>query len=137
MINLLKIITSILNYSILLSFITYTILFYFQIKINYIENFIIINSIVAIFFKLFFWYAIKSLSEEKEVFDKSNLYLLRLTFFIFSYALPPYYLIQRNSLVISDYVILITLVIISLFILVGIIVERYLMNLELTINAKS
>ena len=46
MINLIKIITNILNFSILFSFIAYTILFYFQIQINYIENFIIINMIL-------------------------------------------------------------------------------------------
>ena len=136
MINILKVITNILNLSILFSFIAYTILFYYQIKINYIENFIIIISIVALLLKSFFWYKIKILSEEKKIIDKSKLYFLRLTFFIFSYTLPPYYLIQKNNLVVSDYIILITLIIISLFILTGIIVERYLMNFELTV-AKS
>ena len=137
MINLLKVITNILNFSILFSFIAYTILFYFQIKINYIENFIIITSIVALLLKSFFWYKIKILSEEKKIIDKSKLYFLRLTFFIFSYTLPPYYLIQKNNLVVNDYVILTTLIIISLFILVGMIAERYLMNFELSVTANS
>jgi len=137
MINLLKVITNILNFSILFSFIAYTILFYFQIKINYIENFIIIISIVALLLKSFFWYKIKILSEEKKIIDKSKLYFLRLTFFIFSYTLPPYYLIQKNNLVVNDYVILTTLIIISLFILVGMIAERYLMNFELSVTANS
>ena len=61
MINLLKIVTNILNFSILFSFIAYAILFYFQIKVNYIENFIIINSTIALFFKSSYWYAIKTL----------------------------------------------------------------------------
>ena len=137
MINLLKIITNILNFSILLSFIAYTILFYFQIKINYIENFIIINSIIALLLKSFYWHTINNLSRKKIFITKSNLHFLKLTFFIFSYILPSYYLIQKNNLVVSDYIILITLIIISLFILVGIIIERYLMNFELTFAAKS
>ena len=137
MISSLRIITNILNFSILLSFTVYTILFYFQIKINYIENFIIINSIVALLFKLCFWNTIKFLSNQRRVIDKTNLYFLILTFFIFSYVTPSYYLIQKKNLVVSDYVILVTLIIISLFILVGIIIERYLMNFEFTINVNS
>jgi hypothetical protein len=137
MINKYKIITNILNFSILFSFIAYTILFYFQIKIQNIENFIIINSIIAILFKSFCWYAIKILPNEEKFIKKSNLFFLRLIFFIFSYILPPYYLIQKNNLVVSDYVILITLIIISIFILAGIIVERYLIYFELTVAANS
>jgi hypothetical protein len=137
MINKYKIITNILNFSILFSFIAYTILFYFQIKIQNIENFIIINSIIAILFKSFCWYTIKILPNEEKFIKKSNLFFLRLIFFIFSYILPPYYLIQKNNLVVSDYVILITLIIISIFILAGIIVERYLIYFELTVAANS
>jgi len=137
MINKYKIITNILNFSILFSFIAYTVLFYFQIKIQNIENFIIINSIIAILFKSFCWYTIKILPNEEKFIKKSNLFFLRLIFFIFSYILPPYYLIQKNNLVVSDYVILITLIIISIFILAGIIVERYLIYFELTVTANS
>ena len=137
MINKYKIITNILNFCILFSFIAYTILFYFQIKIQNIENFIIINSIIAILFKSFCWYTIKILPNEEKFIKKSNLFFLRLIFFIFSYILPPYYLIQKNNLVVSDYVILITLIIISIFILAGIIVERYLIYFELTVTANS
>ena len=137
MTDLLKIITNILNFSILFSFITYTVLFYFQIKINYIENFIFINSIIALLLKSFYWHIINNLSRKKIFIKKTNLHFLKLTFFIFSYILPSYYLIQKNNLVVSDYIILITLIIISLFILVGIMIERYLMNFELTFTAKS
>ena len=137
MINLLKIITIILNFSILISFIAYTILFYFQIKINYIENFIIINTILALLFKSLYWQTIKNSSRKKISVKQSNLHFLKLTFLIFSYILPAYYLIQKKNLVVSDNVILITLIIISIFILVGIIIERYLMNFELTLAAKS
>ena len=133
MINLLKIVINILNFSILFSFIAYTILFYYQIKINYIENFIIINSIIAILFKLSCWYTIKILPRKENFINKSNLSFLRLTFFIFSYILPSYYLIQKNNLVVSDYVILITLIIISLFIIAGMIAEKYLMSFESTL----
>ena len=137
MINLLKVITNILNFSILFSFIAYTILFYFQIKINYIENFIIINSIIAILFKSFCWYTIKTLPSGGGFINKSNVHFLRLTFLTLSYVLPSYYLMQKNNLVVSDDIILTTLIIISLFILAGIIIERYLINLELTVTANS
>ena len=136
MINLLKIIVNILNFSILLSFIAYTILFYFKININYFENFIIINSIVALLFKLFYWYSLKISPREGKIVKKSNLYFLRLAFSIFTYILPIYYLIQKNNLVVSDYIILITLIIISLFILAGIIIEKYLMNFEFNITVR-
>ena len=140
MINLLKICIYILNFLVLSSIITFTILFYFQIKINFLSNFIIIISISTLFFKLIFWYLIRKPLEIINNSNKSNLFLLRLGFCIFTYITPTYYLIQQPNLVMSNYVISVTLIIISVLVFIGIVMERYLFIFEsnqfLSINTK-
>lgn len=130
MINLLKICTYILNFLVLCSIITFTILFYFQIKINFLSNFIIIISILAIFLKLIFWYLIRKPLEKISNDNESNLFLFRLGICIFTYITPSYYLLQKPNLVMSNYVILITLIIISALVFIGIVMEIYLFIFE-------
>ena len=130
MINLLKICTYILNFLVLFSIIIFIILFYFQIKINFISNFIIIISILAIFLKLIFWYLIRKPLEKISNDNESNLFLFRLGICIFTYITPSYYLLQKPNLVMSNYVILITLIIISALVFIGIVMEIYLFIFE-------
>ena len=130
MIKLLKTIIYILNFCILGSIIVFTILFYFQITINFLSGFIGIISITTLLLKLLYWYLIRRSSEIINTINRSNAFLLRLAFCIFTYITPTYYILQQPSLVISNYVILVTLIIISILAFVGIIMERYLFFIE-------
>jgi len=130
MTQLLKTIIYILNFLILFSIITFTILFYFQITINFLSGFIGIISITTLLLKLLYWYLIRRSSEMINTINRSNAFLLRLAFCIFTYITPTYYILQQPSLVISNYVILVTLIIISILAFVGIIMERYLFFIE-------
>ena len=53
----------IFNSLVLGSIITFTILYYFEIKINYLKNLVIIISITTLFLKLLYWYSIKKPSK--------------------------------------------------------------------------
>ena len=127
----------ILNFLILGSIITFTILFYFQITVNYLTSFIIIISITTLLLKLLYWYLIRRPSKMINTINRSNAFLLRLAFCIFTYITPTYYILQQPSLVISNYVILVTLIIISILAFVGIIMERYLFFIESNYSLES
>jgi len=130
MIKFLKTIIYILNFCILGSIIAFTILFYFQITINFLSGFIGLISITTLLLKLLYWYLIRRSSEIINTINRSNAFLLRLAFCIFTYITPTYYILQQPSLVISNYVILVTLIIISILAFVGIIMERYIFFIE-------
>ena len=130
MTQLLKTIIYILNFLILFSIITFTILFYFQITNNFLSSCIVIICITTLLLKLSYWYSIKKSSEMIKMINKSNAFLLRLAFCIFTYITPTYYILQQPSLILSNYVMLVTLIIISILALIGIILERYLFVLE-------
>ena len=130
MTQLLKTIIYILNFLILFSIITFTILFYFQITNNFLSSFIVIICIITLLLKLSYWYSIKKSSEMIKIINKSNAFLLRLAFCIFTYITPTYYILQQPSLVINNYVMLVTLIIISILAFVGIIMERYIFLIE-------
>ena len=137
MIKLMKVTIYVLNFLIFISIITFTILFYFQITINYLSSFIVIISITALFLKLLYWYLIKRLSKIINSINKSKALLLRIAFCIFTYITPTYYILQQPSLVISNYVILVTLIIISILAFIGLIMERYLFFIESNYNLHS
>ena len=134
MTQLMKTIICILNFLILFSIITFTILFYFQITINFLSSFIGLISITTLFLKLLYWYSIKRPTEKFNYINKSNIFLLRITFCILTYITPTYYILQQPSLVVSNYVISVTLIIISILIFIGILLERYLFFIESNIT---
>ena len=135
MINILKNTIYILNFLILVLIIIFTSLFYFQTKITFLSNFIVIITIITLFLKLLYWHLIKRPTEMVNSINKSNIFLLRITFCILTYITPAYYILQQPSLVVNNYVISITLIIISILIFVGILVERYLFFIESNLTA--
>ena len=124
MIDKLKIYINIFNLLILVCLITYTILFFLKIKINFFSNFIILLSLSTLFIRLIFWYLIKKSSNLLKNIS-SNLLLARLGSSIFIYITPSFYIQQQPSLVMSNNVILITLIVISIIVFCGIFMEKY------------
>ena len=135
MTQLMKTIIYILNFLILFSIITFTILFYFKITNNFLSSFIVIICITTLLIKLSYWYTIRKSSEMIEIINKPNAFLLRLAFCVFTYITPTYYILQQPSLILSNYIMLVTLIIISILTLIGIILERYLFILESNYSA--
>ena len=114
--------------------ICFLILFYFNIKIIFLTNFIIIMSIALLLVKLIYWHSIRKLQRNTNSIDKQKSFLLRLTFCIFTYITPVYCIIQEPSLVVSHYVSTITFTIVTILAIIGIIIERWLFFIELQLT---
>jgi len=143
------------------SIITFTIFFYFNIKINFLSNIIVILSLTTLFLKILYWYSISKDSKSNiftatglgsktkthffegphtgknyltsEMINKINnlkSFFLRLTFCIFTYITPAYYIFQYPYLIMNDYIISTTLIMISIIALIGMFIERYLFFIE-------
>ena len=110
--------------------ICFLILFYFNLKIIFLTNFIIIMSIALLLVKLIYWHSIRKLQRNTNSIDKQKSFLLRLTFCIFTYISPVYCIIQEPYLVISHYVSTITLTIVTTLAIIGMLIERWLFIIE-------
>ena len=114
--------------------ICFLILFYFNIKIILLTNFIISMSIALFVIKILYWYFIRKYQQSTNRIDKQKYFLLRLTVCILTYITPVYCLIQEPSLVVSHYVSTITFTIVTILAIIGIIIERWLFFIELQLT---
>ena len=110
--------------------ICFLILFYINIQIIFLTNFIIIASIILLTIKLVYWYSIRKTLRNINSIDKQKYFLLRLTFCILTYISPVYCIIQEPHLVVSHYVSTITFTIVTVLAIIGIFVERWLFFME-------
>ena len=110
--------------------ICFLILFYINIQIIFLTNFIIIVSITLLIIKLAYWYSIRKPQRKTRGIDKQKSFLLKLTFCIFTYIMPVYFIMQEPSLVVSHYVSTITITIVTVLAIIGIFIERWLFFIE-------
>jgi len=110
--------------------ICFLILFYFNIQITFLTNFIIIVSITLLIIKLAHWYSTRKTLRSINNIDKRKFFLLRLTFFILTYITPVYCIIQEPHLVVSHYISTITFTIVTVLAIIGIFIERRLFIIE-------
>ena len=106
--------------------ICFLILFYINIQIIFLTNFIIIASITLLIIKLAYWYYIRKTLQNINSIDKQKYFLFRLTFCILTYITPVYCLIQEPYLVVSHYVSAITFTIVTVLAIIGMFIERFL-----------
>ena len=110
--------------------ICFLILFYINIQIIFLTNFIIIASIILLIIKLAYWYYIRKTLQNINGIDKQKYFLFRLTFCILTYISPVYCIFQEPHLVVSHYVSAITFTIVTVLAIVGIFIERWLFFME-------
>ena len=110
--------------------ICFLILFYLNIQIIFLTNFIIITSITLLIIKLAYWYYIRKTLQNISSIDKQKYFLFRLTFCIFTYITPVYCIIQEPYLVVSHYVSTITFTIVTVLAIIGMFLERWLFFIE-------
>ena len=110
--------------------ICFLILFYINIQIIFLTNFIIIASITLLIIKLAYWYYIRKTLQSINSIDKQKYFLLRLTFCILTYISPVYCIFQEPHLVVSHYVSTITFTIVTVLAIIGMFVERWLFFIE-------
>ncbi len=106
--------------------ICFLILFYLNIQIIFLTNFLIIISLSLLIIKLTYWYNIRNILLNINSIDKQKSFLLRLAFCIFTYITPVYCIIQEPYLVVSHYVSTITFTIVTILAIIGMFIERFL-----------
>ena len=106
--------------------ICFLILFYINIQIIFLTNFIIIVSITLLLIKLAYWYYIRKTLQNINSIDKQKYFLLRLTFCLLTYISPVYCIIQEPHLVVSHYVSKTTFTIVIVLAIIGMFIERWL-----------
>ena len=110
--------------------ICFLILFYINIQIIFLTNFIIIVSITLLIIKLAYWYSIRKTLQNIKSINKQKYFLLRLTICLLTYITPVYCIIQEPHLVVSHYVSTITFTIVTVLAIIGIFIERWLFFIE-------
>ena len=115
-----------LNVAYAIGLICFLILFYINIQIIFLTNFIIIASITLLIIKLAYWYYIRKTLQNINGTDKQKYFLFRLTFCILTYISPVYCIFQEPHLVVSHYVSTITFTIVTVLAIIGMFIERFL-----------
>ena len=110
--------------------ICFLILFYINIQIIFLTNFIIIASITLLIIKLAYWYYIRKTLQNINGIDKQKYFLFRLTFCILTYISPVYCIFQEPHLVVSHYVSSMTFTIVTVLAIIGMLIERWLIFTE-------
>ena len=91
---------------------------FFELDVNYLFQITIFILTVCLLIKLISWYNIRKSSEREN--------LLRFSFLVLTYFLPIYMIIQEPTLIIDMTILKISFLIIFIFALIGILIERYL-----------
>jgi len=122
MTKLIKKITIGLDILVLLLISIYTAIYILKYEIIFFQKVIIFSAIIAFIIKILYW-----IIDNNIIKNYKNLFLLRIANCIFLYLTPIYYLTQYQNLIISEFVVTSTLIIITFFALLVIVAEK-LMN---------
>ena len=122
MTKLVKKITIGLDILVLLLIFIYTAIYILKYEIIYFQKIIIFSAILAFIIKILYW-----IIDNNIIKNYKNLFLLRIAICIFLYLTPVYYLTQYQNLIISEFAVTSTLIIITFFALLVIVAEK-LMN---------
>jgi len=122
MTKLIKKITVGLDILVLLLISIYTAIYILKYEIIFFQKVIIFSAIIAFIIKTLYW-----IIDNNIIKNYKNLFLLRIANCIFLYLTPVYYLTQYQNLIISEFVVTSTLIIITFFALLVIVAEK-LMN---------
>ena len=128
--KILKNISSISDSFFLFSFSTYIFIFYFDFKTEIFSKFIIIIGCIALIVRLYYFLLIFISKEIKNNENKSKKVYFYMVYCILLYITPIYYILQYSSLVISKFIILITLFLISLLSLISIVIEKKIIKIN-------
>ena len=110
MTKLIKKITIGLDILVLLLISIYTAIYILKYEIIFFQKVIIFSAIIAFIIKILYW-----IIDNNIIKNYKNLFLLRIANCIFLYLTPIYYLSQYQNLIISEFVVTSTLIIITFF----------------------
>ena len=127
----------IINFCILITFFSYSILFYINKEIFFLTIFIIIFCLSTFLLKILFWYE-KNKNNKKikseELKNNEKILILKLAVYIFIHITPIFFILQKNFLIVSSGIISFTLILILIFMILGMIIERNLFILNFKEN---
>ena len=115
----LKKITKGLDLLVLLLIFIYTSIYILKYEIIFFQKIIIFSAILAFIIKILYW-----IIDNNIITNYKNLLLLRIAVCIFLYLTPAYYLYQYQNLIISEFIVTSTLIIITFFALLVMVVEK-------------
>ena len=124
MTEFLKKITKGLDLLVLLLIFIYTAIYILKYEIIFFQKIIIFSAIITFIIKMLYW-----ITDNNIIKNYKNLLLLRIAICIFLYLTPAYYLSQYQNLIISEFIVTSTLIIITFLALLVIVVEK-LMNIK-------
>ena len=119
MTKLIKKITIGLDILVLLLISIYTAIYILKYEIIFFQKVIIFSVIIAFIIKILYW-----IIDNNIIKNYKNLFLLRIANCIFLYLTPLYYLTQYQNLIISEFIVTSTLIIITFFALLVMVVEK-------------
>ena len=120
MTEFLKKITKVLDLLVLLLIFIYTAIYILKYEIIFFQKIIIFSAILALIIKMLYW----MIYNNNIIKNYKNLLLLRIAVCIFLYLTPVYYLSQYQNLIISEFIITSTLIIITFFALLVFVIEK-------------
>ena len=123
MTKIIKKITIGLDILVLLLIFIYTAIYILKYEIIYFQKIIIFSAISAFIIKILYW-----IIDNNIITNYKNLLLLRIAICIFLYLTPIYYLTQYQNLIISEFVVTSTLIIITFFALLVIVAEKLMIS---------
>ena len=127
MTKLIKKITIGLDILVLLLISIYTAIYILKYEIFFFQKVIIFSAIIAFIIKILYW-----IIDNNIIKNYKNLFLLRIANCIFLYLTPIYYLSQYQNLIISEFVVTSTLIIITFFALLVIVAEKLMKNKKMS-----
>ena len=127
MTKLIKKITMGLDILVLLLISIYTAIYILKYEIIFFQKVIIFSAIIAFIIKILYW-----IIDNNIIKNYKNLFLLRIVNCIFLYLTPIYYLSQYQNLIISEFVVTSTLIIITFFALLVILAEKLMNNKKMS-----
>lgn len=108
----------------IIGLICFLILFYFDIKIKILTNFIVIFSIILLIIRLIYWCFFQK--REKSINEANNIknFLSRLAICVLTYISPVYCILQAPNLVVSKFILLTTFIIVIISAIIVLIMEK-------------
>tara|TARA_Y100000590_G_scaffold366150_1_gene425369 strand:+ start:1561 stop:1941 length:381 start_codon:yes stop_codon:yes gene_type:complete len=103
----------------------FLILFYFNIKIIFLTNLLIITSLALLIIKLKSWLENSKNIRSNDNNDTKKTFLLKLIFCIFAYINPIYCIIQEPYLVVSHNISVINLGLVIILSIIGLLIGRW------------
>ena len=127
MTKLIKKITVGLDILVLLLISIYTAIYILKYEIIFFQKVIIFSAIIAFIIKILYW-----IIDNNIIKNYKNLFLLRIANCTFLYLTPIYYLSQYQNLIISEFVVTSTLIIITFFALLVIVAEKFMNSKQMS-----